>query len=201
MPTPEPCYAFSSQQFRCFFATQKLTFPPATQRGLRVPTDNCCPRSANHSYCTSTLLKHFSLRHPCSPPACSHPHLRGPPPLGHSPTFPPPHLVVGVRHPQEVVKALVDGQEGATSAQAEVPFANDGCGITFGLQHLCNGDLRQRKASPGVRVKHTGVNPGAHLEAAGQQGGPAGGKAGIHTVLHQPGIDRPNRAAGRSNCE
>lgn len=144
----------------------------------------------------STMERHCPPPAPIAPPACSHPH--NPPPLGHSSPFPPPHLVVGVRHPQEVVEALVDGQEGATSAQAEVPFANYGRGIAFGLQHLCNGDLRQRKASPGARVKHTGVNPGAHLEAAGQQGSPAGVRTAFIRCCTSQALTVQQ---GRNNCK
>lgn len=58
------------------------------------------------------------------------------------------HLVVGVGHPQEVVKALVDGQEGAINPQAKVPLANHGCGIALSLQHLCHGDLGVRQPPP-----------------------------------------------------
>lgn len=164
------------------------------------PLKGVCPQAQLLPMFCRTALPYENLREGLSPPtsislAYGHPH-----PSTHAGTnsaytssntrftfeaLPPPgtdarswagpisHLVMGVRHSQEVVKALVDGQEGAINAHTKVPLANHGCRIALDLQDLCNSDLRQRQASPGVWVKHTRVNPGAHLEPACQQGCPA----------------------------
>lgn len=184
------------------------------------PLKGVCPQAQLLPMFCRTALPYENLREGLSPPtsislAYGHPHPSThagtnsaytssdtrftfealPPPGPDAPSWAAPisHLVVGVRHSQEVVKALVGGQEGAINAHTKVPLANHGCRIALGLQHLCNSDLRQRQAAPGLWVKHARVNPGAHLEPACQQGCPAeeireagDSRESRHSTVHAP---------------